>query len=112
MRIGPLRHRLAIQKNTPTVDVYGERSNSWATQDTVWGSLEPISAGERLRAAQPQMDVTHKAKIRHGAYFGTGNTALLPQYRFVYASRNFRIKSILNKAERNVMLEVLCEETD
>lgn len=111
MNPGKLRHRLAIQSRSWTVDDIGERTGTWSTLDTVWGQVRPLSGSETMRAQQAQMDVTHEITIRYGTYFGSSDTELLPEYRFVYDGRFFRIRSIVNPEERNIMLICLTEET-
>ena len=52
IRNGKLRHRLAIQSGTPTQGEYGEVTNAWATDVTVWGSVRPLRGQELVHAQQ------------------------------------------------------------
>ena len=104
MRIGPLRHRVAIQNSTPSQDGYGDDSNrTFSTVETVWGSVEPISGRELLNAQQIQAETTHRIRIRH-------TTNATSQSRILFKGRTFEIVSLINWMEKNCRLELLCKE--
>jgi len=67
VRIGELDHRLALQAPTVTRETGGGVVKSFATDSTVWGSLNPISGKEVLSISQPQKVSTFKIVIRHHA---------------------------------------------
>lgn len=104
MRAGRLRHRIAIQESTDTTDaVSGEVTVTWATLETVWGSVRPMRGTERFEAAQICPQATHKISIRY--YSG-----LTSKHRLLHDSRIFGIESILNVNNINREHELLCKE--
>jgi SPP1 family predicted phage head-tail adaptor len=103
MRAGRLRHRVSIQAPSETLDDFGEADLSWATDSTVWASIEPISGNERFSSDQVTAELTHRVFIRY-------LTGLTPRKRLLFGSRVFQIQSILNKDEKNEQLELLCRE--
>jgi len=103
MQAGKLRHRIELQSNTPTQDSYGEPIASWATDDTVWASIEPLSGRELLRAQEVQAEVTTRIRIRYSAY-------AIPQARVKWGTRYFEIVSIINDRSIDREQELLCVE--
>ena len=47
---GTLRHRLEFQSLSTYLDTHGDTVEDWATQFTVWGAVEPLSAREFIAA--------------------------------------------------------------
>lgn len=104
MRIGPLRHRLAIQNSVASQDEYGDDSvRTFSTDETVWGSVEPLSGRELLNAQQVQAETTHRIRIRY-------TTNATSESRILFKSRTFEIVSLINWLEKNCRLELLCKE--
>jgi len=50
VRIGKLRHRIALQSITTAKNAFGEDIPTWATYSTVWGSVEPLTGRELFNA--------------------------------------------------------------
>jgi SPP1 family predicted phage head-tail adaptor len=64
--IGPLRHRLQVQRlGTPTPDAFGALTQNWGVIATRWGRVEPLSGRELFAARQVQADVTHRVTMRY-----------------------------------------------
>ena len=103
MRAGALRHRVALQSVGSTYDDYGDLSNSWSTDASVWAAIDPVSGSEQDIAGEFSGVVTHKFKIR----YKSGVTA---ESRITFDSRTFQIESVRNWQERGVYLELLCKE--
>ena len=103
MRAGQLRHRISIQSVGSTVDDYGDLSNSWSTDATVWARISPISGNEEKIASQLTGVETHRIRIR----YRSGVTA---HNRVLFGSRTFEIVSANNWDERNVFIEILAKE--
>lgn len=103
MRIGPLRHRIALQSSTPMQGEYGSEELVWSTYATVWASVEPLSGKELLNAQQQQAETTVRVRLR---YLSTVTT----EHRILYASRTFEIVSLINWMEKNKRIELLCKE--
>lgn len=103
MRIGRLRHRLALQTETQTQGATGEVTSTYATATTVWGSLVPLSGRELETAKQISEEITYKAVIRY--YSG-----LASEYRISHDSRTFEIVNIRNFEERDIFQELMLKE--
>ncbi len=106
VRLGELRHRLIIQAERATGDGGGGQSGPWAdpvTVATVWGRVEPLTGGERLRALRLEGRLSHRVVIRHRA-------GITPAMRIVFGSRVFNIRAVIDREERDRFLELLCEE--
>ncbi len=104
--LGSLRHRLVIQQGQPASDGGGGQSDPWADPvivATVWGKVEPLTGGERLRAMQIEDRLSHRIVIRH-------RPGITPAMRIVFGSRVFNIRAAINHEERDRFLELLCEE--
>jgi SPP1 family predicted phage head-tail adaptor len=100
---GSLRNSVVLYSSTVAKNAYGEDVATWASYDTVWASIRPVSSRESESAMQTVGTVSHEVVIRylstvsikHRAYFGT---------------RVLEIASIANKDERNEYLTLLCNE--
>ncbi len=112
MQSGKLRHRLVIEAKTagsPQRSNTGASALTWATLLTVWGSLEPLT-GKRLEAAQatwPQATV--EARVRYRSEILDADTAGTP-IRISFGGRYYPIGKVLNLAERNIELRLLCTQ--
>jgi SPP1 family predicted phage head-tail adaptor len=94
-----LKHRLALQALSRVSDGQGGHTESWATEATLWGAIEPVKGYERYQAQQVQTPVTHKITVR---YRGGVTT----KKRFLFGSRVFDIKEVLNENEDNRYLVI------
>ncbi len=105
MRIGPLNKRVAIRSASTTRDDYGQPIPSWSTDATVWASVEPLSGRERVSAQQQHAETTHRIRMRYQP-----GTTVTTVKRLLFGTRVFEIISVINKKEKNLMLELLCKE--
>lgn len=103
MQAGKLRHRLALQAPTTTLDAYGEAIKVWGTVATVWGSVEPLRMQEYFEAQQTQAKATHRIDVRYVP-------GVSPDYRVVLGTRVFEVTAVLNPQERNERLQLLAVE--
>ena len=103
IKTGDLRHRLALQSNTPTISAGGSQTDSYATYATVWGSLRPIRGQELINAQQISAEVTSKATIRY-------NSAVIPTDRIVFESRTLEIVDIIDFDEMHIFQEMTLKE--
>ncbi len=106
VHLGALRHRLALEAERPAGDGGGGQGDPWADPvavATVWGRVEPLRGGERLRALQLEERVTHRVTIRH-------RPGVTPAMRVRFGARLFNIRAVINRDERDRFLELLCEE--
>jgi len=102
MRAGSLRHQIDLQSVTNAANGYGEQTETWATYDTVWASIEPVSAKEIISADQQVGVATHKIRIRY--------RVVDVKHRVLFGSRVFEITSVINFHERSIFLDLLCNE--
>jgi len=105
MRIGPMKKRVAIRSATAVQDEYHENTLTWATDATVWASIEPLSGRELVSAQQQHAETTHRVRMRYQP--GITVTA---EKRLLYDSRVFEIVSVILNKEGKRMLEILCKE--
>lgn len=66
MRAEKMDRRIAIQRATAVRNEFGEDILTWATLAEVWAAVEPVSDGERWRAAEVAAHVTTRFRIRWG----------------------------------------------
>ena len=103
MRIGQLRHKVAIQAATETRSASGDVIKTWATASTVWAAIWPLSGKEFYAARQIHADATTKIRMR--PYSG-----LTTKHRLLFGSRTFDILHIANMDERGAQLDLICTE--
>lgn len=104
MKIGKLRHRIAIEQVVETQDSDGSVIEAWSSYAAVQASIEPISGREYFAAQSTQADVTHRIRLR---YF----PGVTPKMRVNYNSRIFDILSVININEHNRELQLMCRES-
>ncbi len=104
MRIGPLRHRVAVQNPAASQDEYGDDSDrTYTTAATVWASVEPLNGRELLNAQQIQAETTHRIRIRY-------TTSVTAKSRIAWESRTFEVVSLIDNKEKKRMIELMCQE--
>lgn len=106
VRAGTLRHRVTIQQQATTRNDYGEKANTWTDLATVNASVRPMYGREFIEARIAQSEITHKVVMRYYP------DITAKRHRLVHDSRVLNIESLMNIEERNVLLEILCVETD
>lgn len=105
MRGGALRRPVLIQQGAAGAGTEGDASLTWSTLTTAWASISQASAEAIQSAAQRDERITHQVTIRYRS--GLPNPASL---RFVYKSRYFFVKTIVDVDERHQELDCHCEE--
>lgn len=105
MRIGPLRHRVTIQRNTPAQNSFGEPVASWSALATIWANVLPSSGRENFIASGEQelATITHRVQMRY-------RNDLTPKMRIVWDGRNLDIESVQDPSGKREYLMVLCRE--
>lgn len=118
-RPGIMQDRVILQRNTPSASDYGENSDSWATIDTVYAEVEPLSSFESTRAGQPVGQVAYRVTVRSrpraGLNYVSGGPIMLlsgqplvgvegryrprPGDRWVYRSKNLEITGVEDMGE-------------
>jgi SPP1 family predicted phage head-tail adaptor len=102
MQAGNLRHRIAIQTNTPTQDSYGQPVESWATVATVWAAVDMLTGRELYTAQQAQSEVNVRMTIRR--------RDVDAKQRVSWDSRTFDVESVIHDPTNNRMTQLLCRE--
>jgi SPP1 family predicted phage head-tail adaptor len=64
MKIGGMRYRAELQRNTAVKDDEGFTQNIWQTEHTVWADIVPVSGREFLQSGTETAEVTFKIYIR------------------------------------------------
>lgn len=105
MKAGKLRHRIAIEYPTRTPDAGKGYSTSWSTLSggNVWAEIMPLSASDRYAQAHVYSGQTHTVRIR-------SLSTVLSNMRVKFGTRYFAIQGVTNKDERNVEMNLSCEE--
>lgn len=86
---GKLRHRIQLQSRTETQDATtGAVVVTWATQATVWASIEPLSAREFMQSAGTQAQVSARIVIRHRSDVDTS-------WRVLHGSSVYSVHGVL-----------------
>jgi SPP1 family predicted phage head-tail adaptor len=104
---GQYNRRVTIQKPTVGTDSEGSPKTVWSTLDTVSAKIEPLSARERIAAAQAQLDVTDSVTIR---YRNDMASAAVHNYRVLYSGRVLEIKEVIPDEARRVDMQLICLE--
>lgn len=64
---GKLNHRLRLERLEISQDSAGDTVEEWVLVDTLWASIEPLSAREFIASRSPQSEMTTRIGIRHRA---------------------------------------------
>jgi SPP1 family predicted phage head-tail adaptor len=104
-KLEDLRHRIAIQKNTPAKSGAGDGSKAdhWSTYKVVFAEIIPVSGNENYVAQGIQSSVAYRITCH---YFPGVN----PQMRILWGTRVFEIYAARNLNEQNKFLVMTCEE--
>jgi SPP1 family predicted phage head-tail adaptor len=105
LRIGDLRHRIAIETPQRVSDGGGGAVETWDLVAEVWASMRPLSGTERSEADGLAGTVTHEVMMRHRDGLGGGQ-------RLRLGDRIFDLRAVLNVDERHRFLRCLVEERD
>ena len=103
IRAGTLRHKITIQSQTSSTDSYGEPSDTWASGNSVWASIEPLSGTEKDVGEGLVGIVDTKIIIRY-------DSSATPKKRLLFGSRVFGIEAVINHDERNDYMTLFCQE--
>lgn len=104
MDAGRLDKRISIERVEITQDpVYGSSVESWVPAHTLWASVEPISGREYWQAKLAMSESTVRIRIRYVP-------GIVSTMRVVYLGRTFGIQSVINVAEANREIQLMCLE--
>lgn len=99
---GKLRERVTVQQASGNRNSLGETVLAWADWQTVWASVEGVSAREALAAGQQDTTITHRVRLRY-------LPGLTQQDRLSWRSRTLNIISLLEYGNRSEHVAI-CEE--
>lgn len=102
MRAGNLRHRIAIQTNTPSVDAYGQPVEGWATVATVWAEVVMLSGRELMAAQQVESQASVRVTIRR--------RDVDARQRVSWDGRLFGVEAIIHDPSNRRTTQLLCSE--
>lgn len=105
VRIGDLRHRLALEQAVRQDDGSGGADEIWEVVDELWAAVRPMSGQEREVSDQLAGRVTHEIWVRY-------RTGVKPEMRFRHNARIFEVRAVIDAGERRRFLKCLAEERD
>jgi SPP1 family predicted phage head-tail adaptor len=101
--IGARGRRFVLEVPRETPDGFGGFIRSYQAGPQLWGALEMLSAGERVRADRPEQAVTHRVTLR----YREGVTGAM---RLTLGLRRFAIRSATDPDGSQRDLVCLVEE--
>lgn len=106
MSAGKRRHLVSIERPTASAaNAYGETTDTWSEYCQAYVGIIPQSAREYVAAQGVRADMTHLLRMLYTDGVGVTN-----QMRVKFNNRYLHIVSVLNPAERNVELQLVCVE--
>jgi len=103
LRAGRFRHRIALQRNTPTQADDGSRVDSWTTVATVWGEFLETRGREYLAAQEAHSEINAKIRIRY-------RSDVRVEWRAIFDDRTFDIQHVADLKGRRRELELFVAE--
>lgn len=101
--IGERGRRFTLELPQEVPDGFGGVVRSYAAGPRLWGSLEQIGAGERVRADRLESDATHRVTFPY-------REGITPAARLALGLRRFRIKQAADPDGMRRALVCLVEE--
>ncbi len=101
--IGPLRHRVAIERPQRSSADGGGATIEWIAVGDVFARIDAISGSEIEVADGLSARTTHKILMRY-------RDDVLPEMRIAAGSRRLDIRAVLDPDGRRRWLQCLCEE--
>ena|SRR3990170_3696669 len=102
MRAGELRHRIAIQKNTPTRDEFNAEVEHWSTVASVWALVEMLSGSEFIAQQAAGAALNYKITLRD-------QENIDPAMIVIWKAHRLEISAILRDSHRHQMM-LVCSE--
>lgn len=106
MNSARLRYMVRIERNTPTLNTFGEEESSWSLFAIRRASIEPLRGREFWTSQEQESEITHRLRLRWDDKLSNVTT----KDRIGYGSRNFDIKSIINPMQRGEEMQLMCIE--
>lgn len=103
VKIGRMRHRLALEEAIATPDGGGGAIMNWVEVAEIWAAILPVSGREGVEADGLQGRATHRIIVRYRA-------DITPHKRFRAGARIFDIKAVIDGGEARRFLSCVVEE--
>lgn len=95
--------RIVVERSTETVNVVGDRVDTWATLLTIWASSDYKGGKEEYESAEKTAIGERKFTVRYSAA-----SSVTEKDRILYNSQYFDIRAI-NEIGRRDYLEFICD---
>lgn len=105
VRIGDLKHRVAIERAIWAGDGAGGAVITWEHVDEVWAAIWPRQASENFTLDRVAGRATHDVWMRAGAN-------VKPEMRLRAGAREFDVRGVLVIEERGRWMKCVVEERD
>lgn len=97
------RHLVELQQYSPSSDGEGGYVDGWVTIGTVWASVDPLTAYQRMDYSSISTDVTHLVTIR-------GNINVDDTQQVLFDGRSFEVLTHRDVQERGIEKTLMCRE--
>jgi SPP1 family predicted phage head-tail adaptor len=104
MRAGNLRHVIDIEDATGVPDGMGGFTDTYSAKYSgLRAGIWPTNAKERVENLKMGMSISHKIRIRY-------RSGIRSDMRVKFGTRYFNIISIINRDERNELIDMIADE--
>lgn len=107
-RAGELRHRVRVERNTPTFNSFNEPVPSWGLLAETFAAIVPLRGRERYQAMQVQADEDLRLTMRYDSRLATLRAS--DRVVFVVGGKTYDIKAVMNVDERQRRIDVMATE--
>jgi len=102
MNPGRLNRRIVLQSQTVERDAVGQAKPVWSDVATVWAAVLPLRGKEFFESAKVNSEITVRIIIRYRA-------AVKQNWRVVAGGESYDIVEIINPADGNKELQLMCK---
>ncbi|WP_336487296.1 head-tail adaptor protein [Methylobacterium nigriterrae] len=103
--IGARRRRFVLERPVDEPDGFGGTYRRYVAGPLLWGAIEPLGAGERLRGGRAESVASHRITLR-------ARPGLAPDMRLAAGPRRFLIRSVEELGPRGRDLVCRVEEME
>lgn len=101
--VGDLRERVRLESLTSTVDTHGGAVSTWATIDTVWAAVWPVTGREAVQAARMTAVTGTVVWLRY-------RSDLSLKGRVVHGTRTLQIEDVADPDGHRHWTRLMCSE--
>ena len=102
-KIADFRHLIEIKEKVFVDDGYGGQTETLELVCKTWAAIWPVNAKEMRENMRTESKATHTVPVRFRP--GIKHAMIV-----CFGIRTFEIKGIINFEERNIVLDLVCEE--